>query len=251
MSEDRSLLDSIRQEYEDLLGIREENTLDYEETRSELEAERDAAREEYDSIQSESYERDRIDLTTEGNNDDTIKGTSGDDVLKGGKGQDTLIGNDGNDILKGGRGADVLKGGEGKDVLEGGKGSDVLKGGKGADTLDGGLGNDDVYGGKGHDSLFFSHDEHANKGYVDNYYGGDGTDTLTLVLSRDYWREHKADIKGQMSSLGDGHEGSLTFDVLDDNGATVDHAILNINGVENLNILITNDDGSTSILTGF
>ena len=59
---------------------------------------------------------------------------------------ETTRGTDGNDFLAGTRGADILYGLQGDDRLDGGAGNDILYGGEGSDTLYGGAGNDILYG---------------------------------------------------------------------------------------------------------
>lgn len=79
------------------------------------------------------------------NNNNTLRGTSGDD-----EGQDTLIGFGGNDTLIGRSAADQL---------DGGSGDDELRGQPGNDTLVGGPGNDKIYMGPGFDFVFAADDE--------------------------------------------------------------------------------------------
>lgn len=67
------------------------------------------------------------------------RGTSGDDNVAGGSESDDLGGGRGNDTLSGGDGDDILSGGTGDDMLAPGAGNDIVYGSKGADTgmLDG------------------------------------------------------------------------------------------------------------------
>ena len=143
------------------------------------------------------------DLLTGTLGNDEIKGRSGNDTLLGHVGDDKLKSEDGNDSVYGGDGRDHLDGGDGDDVLDGGPGDDHLKGKKGDDALsgdagddkiDGGHGNDTLTGGGGNDKLKAGHgDDEAiyvagdNIGVSDDYRGGKGIDTLTLMLSNDKW----------------------------------------------------------------
>ena len=125
-----------------------------------------------------------------GKGDDTLVGGDGDDTLNGGKGDDTLAGGDGNDTLNGGKGDDTLVGGDGNDTLAGGQGNDLLIGGEGNDILDGGGGYDQVFGNDGDDVLIYSMTKSAGadtSGVAagDFYDGGEGNDTLQLVLSKE------------------------------------------------------------------
>ncbi|GAB6140317.1 hypothetical protein JCM14076_10460 [Methylosoma difficile] len=126
-----------------------------------------------------------------GGGNDTLKGGDGNDILDGGIGNDTLSGNNGDDILFGSTGKDTLNGHAGNDTLFGGADDDTLYGGTGSDSMDGGDGNDILYdttdkttygavstendemiGGAGNDIFF---------GGYDIMYGGDGSDTFTVV----------------------------------------------------------------------
>nr|WP_244404313.1 calcium-binding protein [Fulvimarina pelagi] len=107
--------------------------------------------------------------------DDHLYGGGGDDILDGGDGTDTLYGGANDDELDGGAGNDRLYGGGGDDILEGGVGDDVLHGGEGNDALCDDAGIDYLYGGEGDDHFYAISD-----GVVDEYRGGEGSDTLDL-----------------------------------------------------------------------
>lgn len=110
--------------------------------------------------------------------DDKIMGRGGDDLLEGGDGQDRLYGNLGDDTLGGGNGDDTLYGGAGDDVVEGEAGNDLLLGEAGNDDIQGQAGNDIAKGGLGNDALY-------GQGGNDNLDGGAGTDAIFGGLGRD------------------------------------------------------------------
>ena len=130
------------------------------------------------------------DIISSGNGNDVVNGGAGSDIISagngnddvdGGSGSDTIDGGNGNDTLSGGIGDDTLAGENGNDTLAGGDGADTLSGGNGDDTLDGGAGNDVVTGGNGNDTVVHVHAENA--GSANAYDGGQGTDTLRLVVT--------------------------------------------------------------------
>lgn len=73
-------------------------------------------------------------LTTGGDGNDHITGSSTGDLLDGGRGDDTLVGLGGPDSLQGGPGSDLLAGSAGADKLVGSGGDDTLTGGAGSDV---------------------------------------------------------------------------------------------------------------------
>ena len=125
------------------------------------------------------------------------------------------IGNGGNNTLNGTNGSDLLLGAGGNDTLNGGGGIDILSGGGGNDVLNGGSGSDLVSGDAGNDLLIYKMSE--NKGSIDLYDGGSGTDTLRLELTGAEWA--KAGVKADVASFLDDphhvfawHSGLITHD---------------------------------------
>lgn len=125
------------------------------------------------------------------------------------------IGNGGNNTLNGTNGSDLLLGAGGNDTLNGGGGIDILSGGGGNDVLNGGSGSDLVSGDAGNDLLIYKMSE--NKGSIDLYDGGSGTDTLRLELTGAEWA--KAGVKADVTSFLDDphhvfawHSGLITHD---------------------------------------
>ncbi|MEH6494380.1 MAG: Ig-like domain-containing protein, partial [Pseudomonas marincola] len=152
---------------------------------------------------------DRFDDNAKNSGSDTVYGGSGNDkiwtgdeadTLDGGSGRDSLYGEDGddymdggsdNDLMKGGRGADDMFGDSGSDrmfgndqndFMMGEAGNDFMDGGKHDDTMSGGAGNDDVNGGKGNDTLRWTMADNT-PGTVDDYDGGNNSDTLELYFT--------------------------------------------------------------------
>ncbi|MDG2482422.1 MAG: S8 family serine peptidase [Alphaproteobacteria bacterium] len=124
-----------------------------------------------------------------GGQNDTLKGTTGDDTIEGGNGDDFLHGRSGNDELHGGggddsilglSGADELHGEAGDGTLDGGENDDILNGGAGNDFLDGDTGNDTLHGGDGNDTLDgdIGRDELHGGDDDDSILGGSGADEL-------------------------------------------------------------------------
>lgn len=118
------------------------------------------------------------DLLYGDNGTDELHGGSGDDILHGGSGDDEMYGNLGNDFIYGDNGNDYLVGSSGDDYLDGGGNNDSLLGGSGNDTLKGGGNNDDLAGNSGDDLLY---GENGN----DLLSGGSGNDTLDGGASQD------------------------------------------------------------------
>jgi Ca2+-binding RTX toxin-like protein len=110
-----------------------------------------------------------------------VNGTNQADILIGTVNSDTISGGNGNDQLSGGAGNDVLNGGNGIDTLDGGVGDDTLYGGNGDDILNGNAGSDAVYGERGDDVIV--HVAADNAGGSDIYDGGQGSDTLRLIVT--------------------------------------------------------------------
>ncbi|HZO47511.1 MAG TPA: hypothetical protein VFB68_16560 [Xanthobacteraceae bacterium] len=121
------------------------------------------------------------DLIDAGGGDDVVLGGNGNDIIDGGTGNDQLSGGNGNDEIDGGDGDDTLDGGNGNDKLFGGAGVDVVSGGNGNDILEGGAGSDRLSGGNGDDIIIHRASEEAGASNI--YEGGNGRDTLRLVVS--------------------------------------------------------------------
>jgi hypothetical protein len=166
-----------------------------------------------------------------------INGTAGGDIILAGKGNDTVSGGNGNDIIDGGEGNDTIDGGAGTDLINGGDGNDTINGGAGLDilygddgndTMDGGAGSDLVLGGKGNDTLVYNASE--NIGSYDIYDGGDGRDTLKLVVSQAVANSaaFQHDIAALNAQLSHGGSASLIFSSLN----------LTVTSIEQLQIVI-------------
>ncbi|MEP7171962.1 MAG: Ig-like domain-containing protein [Aestuariivirga sp.] len=103
--------------------------------------------------------------TDQGNYQEAIFGTSGDDTITGGGGAlDNIFGFDGNDTISVSNGTSGnLVGGDGEDNITGGDLWDVLRGGAGDDTLNGGDGSDTArYHSQAGSSTPFSHGAFVN-----------------------------------------------------------------------------------------
>jgi len=89
----------------------------------------------------------------DGDNDNTITASSGNDVINARGGNDTVHAGAGNDQISGGDGNDVLAGGGGADYIRGDVGDNVMSGNGGADTFLGADGSDTINGGRGDDFM--------------------------------------------------------------------------------------------------
>jgi phospholipase/lecithinase/hemolysin len=130
---------------------------------------------------------------------DAIGVGSGNDIAFGGSGDDTIMMMDGDDIASGGEGNDRIFGRQGNDVLAGGLGDDVLGGGQGNDVLIDGLGNDILRGWTGDDTFIWT--DAALLGPDPDYgtqtfNGGDGFDTLYLVVRSEDFNAFQAALDG-------------------------------------------------------
>jgi Ca2+-binding RTX toxin-like protein len=109
--------------------------------------------------------------------DDTLRGTRGDDVIVGGRGSDTISGRGGDDRICGSAGRDVIRGKGGADSIDGGAGIDKSAGNRGKDRIKPGHsvayrgGPDRATGGPGADSLI------GDLG-VNSLRGGEGNDII-------------------------------------------------------------------------
>jgi hypothetical protein len=180
-------------------------------------------------------------IITGSNGNDTINGTNqgdtistgnGNDTVNGGSGNDVITGGNGNDVLNGGGGNDLIIGGNGNDTLNGGSGSDILIAGNGNDTLDGGSGSDLLTAGGGNDILIYRASE--NVGSVDVYDGGDGQDTLRLIVTQAMANSalFQADIAALQARLG--HGSLYTFQSFD----------LTLRSIEKLQVVIEAGTGN-------
>lgn len=151
---------------------------------------------------------DRRDQATLGGDDDlvlaygksdVVNGGAGTDTVFGGTGKDVLRGQDDDDILSGGADNDRLSGGRHQDVLDGDGGDDIVRGNRGQDILIDGLGSDTVLGGSGDDTFIFTQASligGTDGADSDEFDGGNGTDTLYLVLDTDMAAELSSELLG-------------------------------------------------------
>lgn len=127
-----------------------------------------------------------INITTDGctilgtEQDDTLRGTSGNDVICGLGGDDTIYGSGGNDIIRAGLGDDTIYGQAGNDTIYGGFGNDNILGHRGDDTIYGGFGDEEIWGGGGDDIIWGGYGADEIRGEADNdtLYGEDGPDLI-------------------------------------------------------------------------
>ena len=120
---------------------------------------------------------------------DWMVGRGGADLMFGGSGADELRAGDDDDLLSGGSGKDLLLGNDGDDILAAGFGDDRSYGGAGDDLMIDSLGSDSLYGNEGNDVFVYVEDalidpesRFAHGTGFDIFNGGDGEDTLVLVL---------------------------------------------------------------------
>ncbi|MDY0883454.1 hypothetical protein ACFPL7_10885 [Dongia soli] len=115
---------------------------------------------------------DGTDNITGGGLADQINGDGGNDTINGGSANDVLRGGDANDTLTGGSGTDQLFGDTGHDTLKWDS-ADSVDGGAGFDTLDANLSSSDTIDLRG-----------TGFANLERILTGDGTDTVTLSLSK-------------------------------------------------------------------
>ena len=90
------------------------------------------------------------------NDNDIIRGRSGDDTITDLGGNNTILAGDGNNVVTTGGGDDVIATGSGNDVIVAGDGMDRIDAGAGNDAITGGLSNDTLIGGAGNDTYYFN-----------------------------------------------------------------------------------------------
>ncbi len=159
---------------------------------------------------SDIQEMSELDITQDGNGNDTLITFDSSNVLRlinftasltganfvfavpqvinGTEANDFLEGGPGNDTIRGFAGFDQIFGEDGDDFIDGGADGDTIFGGDGDDIIDGGGDFDNIYGEGGDDII--------NSGGPGNIYGGEGNDTLTATSS-----------DGQLWGLLDGGPG--------------------------------------------
>ncbi len=106
------------------------------------------------------------------NRNENIIGFSGRDLLLGEGGNDEIYGNEDNDTIFGGFGNDVVYGGENDDFLATGKQNDLVSGDLGSDTILGDRGADTILGDTGLNNSQTPDDAR------DLIFGGDGADVI-------------------------------------------------------------------------
>ncbi|RKG37263.1 calcium-binding protein [Acinetobacter rongchengensis] len=174
---------------------------------------------------------------TGGNNTDTLQGGSGDDFIYGLGGNDLILGGDGNNTLFGGDGDDVITGGDGNDWLQGDAGADILTGGMGDDAYD----VDEL------DTIIENLNEGRDIIFIENNFDLSGTNIESIRLKGDgnffaVGDENENDLYGNSgNNYLDGKGGG---DLLS-GGAGDDYYV-----VSQYDQLITNPDGTTSLLLG-
>ncbi len=193
---------------------------------------------------------------------DTIDGGDGHDTLQGSSGNDAIFldtvnsnptsgamlssievinAGDGNDVVdltsdRFDYGSVTVDGGSGNDLLWTADGDDTIYGGSGNDTINAGAGDDLVDAGSGDDLVT------AVKGEVghDVYHGGDGTDTLRVMLkTADYTDDVREELQEFKAFIENPANAGVSFTFVTLGGLTVDsfEALkLVVDGVEiNLN----------------
>ncbi|MDQ2096404.1 MAG: DUF4347 domain-containing protein [Tychonema bourrellyi B0820] len=120
----------------------------------------------------------------------TLKGTNGNDSILGGNANEKIIGFQGGDLILGEGGTDEIYGDEGNDIIFGGLGSDVVYGGenndlilagKGNDWIAGELGSDTILGDRGADTILGDTGQNNSQNLDDArdlIFGGDSADVI-------------------------------------------------------------------------
>ncbi|WP_421900466.1 FecR domain-containing protein [Maridesulfovibrio sp.] len=111
---------------------------------------------------------------SDGDGNNWILGTTGDDSLKGGDGADSINGLAGNDTIWGQKGNDLIYGEAGNDTIYGECDNDTIAGGDGDDTIAGGYGENLIDGGAGTDLLSLADVSASSGPYVNMDYSGCG-----------------------------------------------------------------------------
>lgn len=110
----------------------------------------------------------KIELASDDNNNDSIRGDAennlirtgeGNDFVRAGRGDDHVAGGDGGDVIRLGRGADKGYGGDGADFILGQRGNDWMDGGAGNDFFGAGNGSNLVRTGEGDDTVIVTYSQ--------------------------------------------------------------------------------------------
>ncbi|WIH73684.1 calcium-binding protein [Acinetobacter baumannii] len=178
--------------------------------------------------------------------DDRLHGGNEIDHIQGGLGDDFVFGLAGNDEIIGGEGDDTLFGGLGDDLLIGGDGRDWLQGDEGVNTLIGGLG-DDSYDVNGTDTIIENQDEGYDAIFIENTFDLEGTNLEEIHLKGHGNFNTFGDDKdnGLYGNTGNNYlDGKSGADIMSGGGGN-DYYVVN-----QYDKLITNSDGSTTLIRG-
>jgi hypothetical protein len=137
-------------------------------------------------------------------------------VTSGGEGNDFLRGSSDPDALDGGPGNDELRGQELADVMDGGPGVDLIGGGDGNDTMTGGPGADRFLGSAGNDVMF------ARDGEIDTEInGGQDSDLAHIDAADPAPLATETSIRPSESCNFNGISRSLTLEMTPGSAATL------------------------------
>lgn len=178
--------------------------------------------------------------------DDRLHGGNEIDHIQGGLGDDFVFGLAGNDEIIGGEGDDTLFGGLGDDLLIGGDGRDWLQGDEGVNILIGGLG-DDSYDVNGTDTIIENQDEGYDAIFIENTFDLEGTNLEEIHLKGHGNFNTFGDDKdnGLYGNTGNNYlDGKIGADIMSGGGGD-DYYVVN-----QYDKLITNSDGSTTLIRG-
>ena len=138
-------------------------------------------------------------------------GTTGTNRITDGNGSNVIVGGAGNDTITAGNGSSIIYGGAGNDTINVGNGSSVIMAGAGSDTINSGGGSDlAIYALSDHYKIMNGALQ-TIAGDIDVYKGGNGNDTIRIVVTADEYALIKSQLTAYASWLATNQGSNATY----------------------------------------
>ena len=137
--------------------------------------------------------------------------TTGTNSITDGNGSNVIVGGAGNDTITAGNGSSIIYGGAGNDTINVGNGSSVIMAGAGSDTINSGGGSDlAIYALSDHYKIMNGALQ-TIAGDVDVYRGGNGNDTIRIVVTADEYALIKSQLTAYATWLAANQGSNATY----------------------------------------